>query len=215
MILYDLTSSEAHPAYQALAISNGDRQFSFLRSIVSAAIEAEQPFLSQAILKALNFHAIACLHTNAGQYRPCEVHVTHPDPTLVYQAPQQFRVQALMDNFVNVVNLNLGRGDPIWLASFVLWRLCSIHPFINGNGRTARAACYFTLCLKAGGWLPGTENVTTLLKSHADYTTALKAADASLEAGALDLAPVMDVVRECVELQLASAAPPISEGDDS
>ena len=71
MILFDLSNSEAHPAYQALAISNGDRQFSFLQSIVNAAIQTGQPFLSQAILKALNYHAIACLHTNAGEYRPC------------------------------------------------------------------------------------------------------------------------------------------------
>lgn len=30
MILFDLTNSEGHPEYQALAISNGDRQFQFL-----------------------------------------------------------------------------------------------------------------------------------------------------------------------------------------
>lgn len=207
MILFDLSNSEANPAYQALAISNGDRQFSFLQSVVSAAIQAQQPFLSQAILKSLNFHAITCLHTNAGEFRPCEVHVSHPDPAENYQAPSFFRVQALMDDFVNQVNANWQASDEITLASFVLWRLCAIHPFINGNGRTARAAAYFTICVKSGGWLPGTENMTTLLKQHPDYTRALKHCDASANAGQIDLQPLRSVILDCLESQLKSAEP--------
>lgn len=208
MILYDLSNSEAHPAYQALAISNGDRQFSFLQSIVNAAIQSGQPFISQTILQALNFHAIACLHTNAGEYRPCSVHVAYPDPADNYEAPQHYRVVALMDNFINVVNTSLQARSPVELAAFVLWRLCAIHPFINGNGRTARAAAYFIICLRAGGWLPGTENMITLLKQHQDYTAALKLADASSQAGTLDLAPLTAVVLECLLQQLGSAALP-------
>jgi Fic family protein len=207
MILYDLSDSEAHPAYQALAISNGDRQFSFLQSIVKAAVDSGQPFLSQTILRALNFHAIACLHTNAGEFRPCEVQVTYPDPADNYQAPQQFRVGALMDNFINVVNTNLQHSDPVRLAAFVLWRLCAIHPFINGNGRTARAAAYFVICVRAGGWLPGKESMVTLLKGHPDYSLALKAADSSFGAGKSDLSALEKVVRDCLEQQLASGAP--------
>jgi Fic family protein len=61
-----------------------------------------------------------------------------------------------MDDSVNQVNLWWQSADPVALATFVLWRLNNIHPFINGNGRTARAATYFVLCVKAGGWLQGT-----------------------------------------------------------
>jgi len=206
MILYDLSNSEAHPAYQALAISNGDRQFSFLQSVVNAALETQQLFLSQAVLKALNFHAIACLHTNAGEFRPCSVHVAYPDPTDNYETPDHFRVHALMDNFINWVNSNWKEADSVALAAFVLWRLCAIHPFINGNGRTARAAAYFTICVKSGGWLPGTESMPTLLKKHADYTKALKHADASHAKGSLDLSPLILVVGECLQVQLNSAS---------
>lgn len=53
----------------------------------------ERPFLSQTVLKALNFHAIACLHTHAGEYRPCEVTVGP------YRPPEFFRVGALRDDF--------------------------------------------------------------------------------------------------------------------
>jgi hypothetical protein len=33
---------------------------------------------------------------------------------------------------------------PTELAAYGLWRLNWIHPFVEGNGRTARAVCYFT-----------------------------------------------------------------------
>lgn len=214
MILYDLSNSEAHPAYQALAISNGDRQFSFLQSVISAAIETGQCFLSQTIMKSLNYHAIACLHTNAGEYRPCAVHVVYPDPSQNYVAPEHYRVTALMDDFINSSNALWGNVDPILLASYVLWRLCHIHPFINGNGRTARAAAYFTICVKTGGWLPGTENMTTLMKNHPDYNSSLKLADASVAQGQLDLSSVVNMITDCINQQLASATEPANMEDD-
>ncbi|MDN3713366.1 Fic family protein [Paracoccus cavernae] len=215
MILYDLSNSEAHPAYQALAISNGDRQFSFLQSVVSAAIQTQQGFLSQAIMKSLNYHAIACLHTNAGEYRPCPVHVAYPDPSQNYVAPEHYRVTALMDHFINHTNALWGGTDPIVLAAYVLWRLCAIHPFINGNGRTARAAAYFTICVKTGGWLPGTENMTTLMKNHPNYNSSLKHADASAQLGQLDLNPVARMIEDCVRQQLSSAPAPNMDGEDN
>ena len=57
-----------------------------------------------------------------------------------YHPPEHYRVQALMDDFVNNVNRSWENADPVVLATLVLWRLNNIHPFINGNGRTARAA---------------------------------------------------------------------------
>jgi hypothetical protein len=201
VILYDLANTENHPHYQALAISNGDRQYSFLQSVVTAACDTGQTFLSQAILKALNFHAIACLHTNAGEYRPCPVYVKHPDPEQNYTAPDHFRVAALMDNFINVVNRNWDQIDPAYLAAWVLWRLCAIHPFINGNGRTARAACYFVICVRSGGWLPGETILPTLLKAHELYVPALKLADAN----GGDVSMLAEVINDCMAQQMASA----------
>ena len=56
-----------------------------------------------------------------------------------------------MDDFVNTVNRAWEKADELTLGAYVLWRLNHIHPFINGNGRTARAASYFVICLKLGG----------------------------------------------------------------
>jgi fido (protein-threonine AMPylation protein) len=197
LILFELTNTEAHPAYQALEIANGNRQYDFLRSMVAAALEMQRPFLSQQLLKAFNFHAIACLHTNAGEFRPCEVTVGN------YIPPDFFRVQALMDDFTNTTNWNWEKADPVVLAAYVLWRLNHIHPFINGNGRTARAACYFVLCVKNGGPLPGDTILPELIKNNRNrYVAALKAADESIKTGPVNLAPLHALLTELLEIQL-------------
>ncbi len=200
MILFELTNSEQHPVYQALEISNGNRHYDFLRSIVRASLDMGKPFLSQHILKALNFHAITCLHINAGEYRPCEVTVGAHSP------PEFYRVQALMDDFVNVANRIWEQTDPVVLATFVLWRLNNIHPFINGNGRTARAACYFVLCVKAGNWLPGTPILPELInQNHKDYVDALQAAHVSFAAGNIDFSRLHGLVSRLLGEQMRSA----------
>ena len=173
MILYELTShSEEHPVYKKLEIENTERYYSFLSSIIQASIDIGRPFLSQTIIKAINYHAIACLHTNAGEYRPCKVEVGEHNP------PPFYLVNDLMDDFVNVVNRGWENSTAITLASYVLWRLNYTHPFVNGNGRTARAACYFVLCVKMGTMLGGKTILPELLtQNRPEYIDALKKVD--------------------------------------
>lgn len=210
MILFELTGSESHPAYQALEISNGNRQYDFLRSIVVASLEVGRPFLSQHLIKALNFHAITCLHTNPGEYRPCPVTVGD------YNPPEQYRVQALMDDFVNIVNRIWEQTDPVVLASYVLWRMNNIHPFINGNGRTARAASYFVLCVKSGGWIPGEPILPELIRrNREEYVKALKVADLSLKDGALNLEQLHGFISRLLDEQVKSVAPAEEEAPAS
>lgn len=202
MIVFEITNSETDPTYQQLAIENGARQYDFLRSVVSVSLALKRPFLSEHILKALNFQAIICLHTNAGEYRPCEVTVGTHKP------PEHYRVKALMEDFVNDVNRGWEKADPVFLACYVLWKLNHIHPFINGNGRTARAACYFVLCVAAGNWLPGTTILPELIKNRRpEYVAALQAADASLATGILNLGQLHALIAQLLQQQLQSAQP--------
>lgn len=200
MILFELFENENDPIYQELATANGIRQYDFLRSLVIAAGKANKSFLSQQILKALNYQAIVCLHTNPGEFRPCEVSVGNHNP------PAYYRVQALMDDMINVVNVSWKAADPLILASFVLWRLNYIHPFINGNGRTARAACYFIICAHLEAWLPGDVILPELLKrERARYVLALRHADSTYLAGQLDLAPLFHLIAELLAEQVQGA----------
>ena len=185
MFVHDIVGSEANPVYQNLSIENLDRQLSFLRSVVLASNGIGRPLLSMEVIKALNYHAIACLHAYAGELRPCGVKVGD------YVPPDHYQVPALMEMFIDEVNRSWDAADPVVLAAYVLWKLNRIHPFINGNGRAARAACYFVLCLKMGGWLKGDPILPDLLKrDRDDYVAALKEVDASLPSGQLNLSPL-------------------------
>lgn len=200
MILREIVGSEAHPIYQALEIANGSRQYDFLRSMVDISLALQKPFVSFHLIKAFNFQAITCLETNPGQFRPCPVEVGD------YLPPAHFRVGALMDDFVNTVNRIWENTDVLVLAAFVLWKLNHIHPFINGNGRTARATSYFVLCVKHGGWLPGATILPELLRRERDrYVKALQKVDASHAAGALDLTELHILICELIDEQMKSA----------
>jgi hypothetical protein len=204
VILFELFNTEDNPHYRSLVISNGNRQYQFLNSIVEIAIEIDKRFLSQHIIKAFNFHAITCLHTNAGEYRPCPVLVDNK-----YKPPEHYRVPALMDDFVNQVNRWWESSDPVQLATFVLWRLNNIHPFINGNGRTARAASYFVLCVRSGGWLQGNTILPELIRqNHKEYCDALQLGHDSFANGSLDLTVLHALVVRLLDEQFATVTSP-------
>lgn len=191
---------EDHPAYQKLAVSNLDRQYEFLRAAVDTTIDLQLPFFSHSLIKALNFHAISCLHPNAGEYRPWLVEVGE------YKPPLHTAVPTLMDDFITTVNFHWGRIDPVALAAFVLWRLNNIHPFINGNGRTARAASYYVLCVANGGWLAGSPILPELItQNRPDYYAALKKADAGGEHHLNDLHALL---AKLLGQQMATVQPP-------
>jgi Fic family protein len=209
VFVHDLVGTEHHPVYQELAAENLDRQYSFLRSITLASLKLGQPMLSIEVIKALNYHAVSCLHANAGEFRCWPVTVGGASSAGGYEPPLHIQVPPMMQMFTNFVNRMWELWDPITLAAYVLWRLNFIHPFINGNGRAARAACHFVLCLKAGGWLPGDPILPDLIKANRpEYVARLKAVDATFLAGALDLTALHEFLTRLIDEQIASAGPP-------
>ena len=198
MIIYNLTGGENHPVYKELETSNGQRHYDFLQSVVEASLAVDKPFLSQTVLKAINFHAIACLHPSAGVYRPCRIRVGEKR-----DFPEPWQIPDLMDDFINEVNRRLEVSEPFWLAAYVLWRLNRIHPFINGNGRTARAACLFVLCMKAGGWLPFSPILPELIRAQRDeYVRILEKIDDSERNNSLDINPLIDFLSKLTKKQI-------------
>ena len=176
MILHNLLGGEEHSLYQKLQVSNGKRHYDFLNSVITTCLELKRDYLSMGVIKALNFHAISCLHVSAGEFRPCEVRVGMDEDT--YWPPEHYLVPDRMEEMVNTINRRWDTFDPIVLAAYTLWQLNSIHPFINGNGRTARATCYFVLCLRLKRLLPGRLILPELITNNRkEYIEALKLAD--------------------------------------
>ncbi len=208
MILFDLVGyNEGHPAYQRLHASNINRQYDFLEAIVGAALAVKRPMISTAIIKALNYHAIACLHINAGEYRPGPI-IIHGSSR---QFPEHYEVPELMNDFINIVNRHWDSTDYLILSAFSLWRLNHIHPFVNGNGRTARALCYFIVCAKLGVWLHGRPILPELIHNNREeYIGLLEKLDASAVRNERDFNKQLGLLGQFIERLLRQQLASIS-----
>lgn len=145
------------------------------------------------------------LLTNPGAYREGAVHVVDGNGNVVHEPPQAAEVPALMEAFEAEITDRWKAGTPIGMAAFALWRINWIHPFKNGNGRTARAYAYACLCLKYGFFLPGTRTVIDLImENRPQYQEALRHADATAAAGTPDLGPMETFLERLVIEQLSS-----------
>jgi Fic family protein len=108
-----------------------------------------------------------------------------------------------MDRFISFIHENWFIYTPTELAAYALWRLNWIHPFIEGNGRTARAACYYLLCVRSGALLGGKKIVPERIRDdRAGYEAALEAADRAWDQGHLDFFRMEDYLAALLQAQL-------------
>lgn len=69
---------------------------------------------------------------------------------ITYRPPATKEVPELMDDLIDFINeLDFGKLNPILAAGIVHYEFVRIHPFIDGNGRTARILATYIL-LKSG-----------------------------------------------------------------
>ena len=71
---------------------------------------------------------------NAGQYRNVPVRIVGA----AHEPPPAWDIPAQMDDWANWLQAQTGLMDPVTLAALAHHKLVAIHPFIDGNGRTAR-----------------------------------------------------------------------------
>lgn len=112
-----------------------------------------------------------------------------------------------MDLALSVVHENWTVfDDPMTLPAYILWRMNWIHPFIEGNGRTARAACYYLISMKYGALLPGKKTVPERIRDdRGPYYAALQAADRAWVDGHFDISELRNHLNQLVKNQLADA----------
>ncbi|MCK0196885.1 Fic family protein [Ancylobacter sp. 6x-1] len=157
-------------------------------------------------LKALHHAGTLFLLINPGEYRGIEVRVGRPDGTIVHQPPTCSEVEGHMASFEADLTVMWEKADAIAIAAWCLWRINWIHPFVNGNGRAARAFAYACLCLKIGVMIPGTPTVIDLIMSNKpEFEAALREADSTFsETGSADLRPMNDFIKRLFIEQLTS-----------
>ena len=102
----------------------------FIEDIVS-----KKTLLTEYVLKQI--HALV-LHSidrdNAGVYRNLPVMISGSK----HLPPQPYLLQSLMEDYFHFYELHKNTLHPVVLSAEMHERLVTIHPFIDGNGRTAR-----------------------------------------------------------------------------
>lgn len=85
---------------------------------------------------------------NAGRYRCVPVRISGSLVVL----PNHVKVPRLMNEFIEVIKEKAVNLHPVELATFAHYELVTIHPFADGNGRTARLL--MNLLLMQNGYPP-------------------------------------------------------------
>jgi Fic family protein len=143
-----LLQEENRILYDRIQERNLARQYDLLINCIEIGIHQGLRAFDKFLLWSLNAAAVSNISQFGGRFREEPVYLDGHAP------PHYAHVNHLMDQFISTVQENWYVWSETTLAAYVLWRLNWIHPFIEGNGRTARAASYYILCVKFGG-LPG------------------------------------------------------------
>jgi Fic family protein len=185
---------------------NGVRQFRLALDIIRTHVkDRERPFsLRPSTILQLHEAALRGIHPLAGTFRNTVVSIggskhTPPDAFMVTE-----EVSALCEH----VNARWNDKGANHLGAYVLWKLNWIHPFSDGNGRTARAVSYVVMSIKLDSILPGTPTIPDQIASNKQpYYAALEAADSALtNTGEVDVSALEEMLDSMLSRQLLNAA---------
>lgn len=165
------------------------------------------PMPDETALRSLHQAGTLFLLAEPGSYRNMPVNVTNrATGEIIHQPPDWPYVLAFMQHFFRDLSCVWTSGDALDVAAYALWRINWVHPFRNGNGRTARAFSYACLCVKLGSALPGAPTVIDqIMGNRTRYQEVLKVADDTFEKTRLpDLRPMRDFLHELLQIQILS-----------
>jgi Fic family protein len=180
---------------------NALRQFNTAIEQIEYWLQPDRPFkLRASAILTLNRIALERLDRHAGSYRPGVVEIKGSE----HNPPPAHLVPELVENLCDYVNENWGRS-PLHLASYVMWRLNWIHPFVDGNGRTTRMTSFVVLCVRLGYRVPGSNTIPEQISQAKEpYYEALEQADAAFEKGRIDVSAMEALVGQLLTNQLAA-----------
>ena len=124
-----ITISEK-PLRETIEVKNLGIAFDFLYELVQACVPITENYIKQ-------MHQLIVgndQYVSAGAYRNVGVIITGSE----HRPPEPFEVPLKMTEFMEWIVSNLHTENPIILAAVAHHELAKIHPFIDGNGRTAR-----------------------------------------------------------------------------
>jgi Fic family protein len=111
---------------EQIEATNHSRAMDFVQALI------KKPTIEET--DVLNLHALILDRIdpqNAGFYRRSALRISGT----TYTPPNAVKVPQLMKDFYKILN---SKGEPIEIAAQIHQKFVDIHPFIDGNGRTAR-----------------------------------------------------------------------------
>lgn len=182
--------------------SNGVHQFDAVTEMIEHFSNPERKFkLRPSHLLHLQRIALQGLSSYAGNWRPAGIEIggSRHKPPGAHMVPEE------IEHMCDYVNDSWDKSSPVHLAAYALWKLNWIHPFTDGNGRTARAISYLLLCLRLGYSLPGTNTIPEQISNEkTPYYKALEAADVAWAENKIDLSKLEDLLSSLLANQLVS-----------
>jgi Fic family protein len=177
------------------------RQYDLLSNCIEIGLEKGVEAFDKYTLWSLNYAAVSNIAQFGGRYRKEPIYVGNHIPPHFKDVPDE------MDRFFSVVHENWTiMTHPTTLPAYALWRLNWIHPFVEGNGRTARAACYYLICMRHGFLLPGKKIVPERIREDREpYYAALRSADRAWAEGHFDVSELAGYLSDLLKAQLAEA----------
>ncbi len=194
-----LRESDHKELFARVSEQNLLRQYDLLTNCIEIGLAKGIEAFDKYTLWSLNAAAVANIAQFGGRFRRQPIYVGSHIPPHFEQVPE------LVDEFLSVVHENWASSgaSPMILPAYALWRLNWIHPFIEGNGRTARAACYYLICMRLGKLLPGRKIVPERIRETREpYYKALAAADREWAAGNFNVDALAAYLGELLTSQL-------------
>jgi Fic family protein len=185
---------------------NGLRQFNLALEIIrDHAKDPERPFrLRSSLVLRLHQAALDGLHPLAGTWRNTTVKIGGSG----HQPPEAAFVSEEVEALCAYVNEHWNDQNAVHLCAYVLWKLNWIHPFSDGNGRTARAVAYVVLSAMLDSLLPGSPTIPEQIAGDKEpYYKALEAADHALkDQKKIDVSQLEAMLEGMLAKQLLNAA---------
>ncbi|MGB3296180.1 MAG: Fic family protein [Phormidesmis sp.] len=181
---------------------NSYRQVLRLEEMIQEAIGAGRFHLKVSTLMELNSLAVDGLVESPGRYRLGPIEIEHSK----HEPPSPNEVARYVDELCEYVNENW-ELEPLHLSAYTMWMICWIHPFEDGNGRTARAASYLVLCARLGRLLPGDRTIPVqLVDDKEPYYRALESGDEAFARGKVDVKKLERLLDRLLVSQVRDAA---------
>lgn len=158
-----------------LEAENGLKQFDSVVRLVERYLAERWRFkLRVSMILGLHRDALLGVHPLASNLRPSTVEIRGSK----HIPPDAWQIPLLIEEMCDYVNDHWETATAVHLSAYTMWRLNWIHPFADGNGRTARAVSYLVLCMKMESRIPGVRTIPDLIsEAKKPYYDALEAAD--------------------------------------